>query len=110
MKILAIRYANDLDRVRPFYAALGLTLNETVSGEGWQELDAAGGILAIHSAHSANHIGSPIEICLAATEPLEEIQARLSAAGFDSGEIREEDFGRSLRVLDPEGLGLQING
>ncbi|MDO4784390.1 MAG: VOC family protein [Propionibacteriaceae bacterium] len=110
MKILAIRFASDLDRVRPFYAALGLALNEAVSGEGWQELDADGGILALHSACGANHATSRVEVCLAATEPLEEIQARLSAAGFDPGEIRDEDFGRSLRVTDPEGLELQING
>lgn len=41
--------------------------------------------------------------------PLEELQAQLVAAGFDGGRICEEDFGRSLRVIDPDGNELQIN-
>lgn len=110
MKVLAIRFAQDMDRVRPFYSALGLRLSESAASEDWQELDADGGILALHSATTAQSDVPRIEVCLAAEEALEDIQDRLRKAGFDPGVIRVEDFGRSLRVRDPEGLELQING
>ena len=36
------------------------------------------------------------------------MQVRLAAAGFPS-DIIDESFGRSLRVVDPDGVALQIN-
>jgi hypothetical protein len=41
-------------------------------------------------------------------EPLEDVQARLRAAGYES-DLIDESFGRSLRVIDPDGAAFQIN-
>jgi hypothetical protein len=44
-----------------------------------------------------------------ADEPPEAIMARLRSAGFDPGPIVDENFGRSVRVRDPDGVWVQIN-
>jgi hypothetical protein len=36
------------------------------------------------------------------------VQARLGAAGFEA-QIIDESFGRSLRVVDPDGVAVQVN-
>ena len=108
MKLLVINYAQDFERSAKFYAALGLELPGELDPT-WTELQASGGVFALHSASSANRPKAGYEVCMVAEEPLEDIQASLQAAGFDGGRIVEEDFGRSLRVVDPDGNELQIN-
>ncbi len=108
MKILAINYATDVEASVRFYKTLGLDL----AGEHdpvWTEMKASGGTFAIHSHGSANRPRSGFEICMVAERPLESIQQDLVSAGFEAGRIVEEDFGRSLRVVDPDGNELQIN-
>lgn len=110
MKILAIRYSADTAQMRRFYAALGLALNEETASEGWSEMHGSGGYVAVHSRYSETLPSHHVELSLEAEEPLEDVQKRLADAGFDTGEIVAEDFGRSLRIEDPEGMRLQING
>jgi hypothetical protein len=43
------------------------------------------------------------------TEPLEALAERLRAAGFEPEAIVDENFGRSLRVIDPDGVLVQVN-
>lgn len=107
MRILPIRYSADVDASVRFYEALGLA-RDTASRPGvWVELATAGGQLAIHRAE-AEQPGS-CELALAADEPLEAVAKRLTAAGFAGGHILDENFGRSLRVTDPDGTVVQIN-
>lgn len=108
MKLLVINYAKDVESSVKFYEALGLKLEQEIDAI-WTETNADGGIMAVHSRALANFPKSGYEVCMVADEPLEDVQARLTAAGFDGGEIKDEDFGRSLRVIDPDGNELQIN-
>ncbi|MCS4484478.1 hypothetical protein NXS08_03110 [Gleimia sp. 6138-11-ORH1] len=110
MKILAIRYSADTAQMRHFYTTLGLSLNEETASDGWSEMHGSGGYVAVHSRYAETLPTHDVELSLEAEEPLEAIQTRLSDAGFDAGEIVLEDFGRSLRLKDPEGMPLQING
>lgn len=110
MRIIAVRYSADTAQMRRFYAALGLSLNEHTASEDWSEMHGSGGYVAVHSRYADSLPRDHVELSLETDEPLEDVQHRLSEAGFDAGEIVEEDFGRSLRVEDPEGMALQING
>lgn len=109
MKILAIRFVSAPAAARPFYAALGLELPEGGEDAHWQELNADGGIFALHGICEGDGEKPPFKLCLKSDEPLEQVQARLTEAGFDSGTITDEDFGRALRVRDPEGMEIQID-
>ncbi|MCS4535799.1 VOC family protein [Corynebacterium sp. HS2168-gen11] len=108
MKLLAIHYARDHAATIRFYQALGLELNQAIDPI-WTEMEAQGATLAVHSYESANTPKAGLEVCMVAEKPLEDVQADLVAAGFDGGHIVAEDFGRSLRVIDPDGNELQIN-
>ncbi len=110
MKILAIRYSADTAEMRRFYATLGLSLNEETASDGWSEMHGSGGYVAVHSRYTETLPTHHVELSLEAEDPLEDVQKRLADAGFDTGEIVIEDFGRSLRIEDPEGMRLQING
>ncbi|MEV6322020.1 hypothetical protein AB0M45_12620 [Nocardia sp. NPDC051787] len=48
-----------------------------------------------------------VELGFATDEKLEVVGSRLREQGYDY-EIFDEDFGRSLRVVDPDGVTLQI--
>lgn len=108
MKLLVINYAGDVEANVRFFQALGLKLEQEIDLI-WTETKASGGVVAVHGKDVANGPKGGFEVCMVAESPLEEIQDQLIAAGFDGGTIREEDFGRSLRVIDPEGNELQIN-
>jgi uncharacterized glyoxalase superfamily protein PhnB len=54
--------------------------------------------------------GLAVELAFEAEEPLEDVVARLRAAGFEPvTAIVDESYGRSFRVRDPEGLSIQVN-
>ncbi|QDZ43182.1 VOC family protein [Corynebacterium sp. sy039] len=109
MKLLAIRYTDETAASIKFYEALGLSLSVGSDGDSWVELSGDQSILALHTASGANYPKEGIELCFVADTALTEIQESLQAAGFDPGTIVKEDFGTSLRVIDPSGLALQIN-
>ncbi|USR78939.1 VOC family protein [Arcanobacterium pinnipediorum] len=108
MKLLVINYARDHEASIRFYQALGLDLSGAIDPV-WTEMEPQGATLAVHSHESANVPKAGYEVCMVAQKPLEDVQADLVAAGFDGGHIVIEDFGRSLRVTDPDGNELQIN-
>ena len=129
MRPLPIRYVVDLPAVQRFYEALGLRVGFTGraprhgGGSRWVELvGASGAALALHvddeaggaAAGRAHAVvpggGLAVELAFEADEPLEEVVARLRAAGFEPATaIVDESYGRSFRIVDPEGLSLQIN-
>ncbi len=65
--------------------------------------------MAIHARDTAQSPKDGFVVIMVAESPLEEVRERLVAAGFDGGRICEENFGPSLRVVDPDGNELQIN-
>jgi predicted enzyme related to lactoylglutathione lyase len=116
MRVMAIRYVRDVDSVRRFYEALGLTLEFASrrprrGGEAvWTELagSGSGGHLALHQWDEEP--ADRVELTFQADEPLEQVVQRLSEAGYEPAtEIVDEAFGRSFTIRDPEGLIIQIN-
>jgi hypothetical protein len=52
--------------------------------------------------------GAPVQLTFQSGEPLEQIEARLTAAGFEPN-ILTEDFGSVLVVIDPDGQEVQVH-
>lgn len=74
----------------------------------WAKLDADAGALGVHDAAAPK--GRPpgtTELAFATDERLEDLAARLSEAGY-APDLHDEDFGRSLRLTDPDGVTIQI--
>lgn len=107
MRVLPIRYSSDVPAMTRFFQALGLRLGPASRPGGWVELPADGGVLAVHRAPDAE--AGRCELAFEADEPLEDVAARLRAAGFEPGPVIDEGFGRSLRVRDPDGVWVQVN-
>jgi catechol 2,3-dioxygenase-like lactoylglutathione lyase family enzyme len=110
MKVMPIRYVADMAASTRFYEALGLTAGDQSRSGNWVELPAAGGLLALHTARISQHDEpGAIELSFEASEPLEKISERLTAAGFAPEPIVDEAFGRSLGATDPDGVRIQVN-
>lgn len=107
MRVMPIRYSSDVVAMTRFYQALGLQVGSVSRPGAWIELPADGGMLAIHRA-SGEDVGR-CELAFEVNEPLDDIAARLRAAGFQPGPLIDEGFGHSLRVQDPDGVWVQIN-
>ena len=137
MRPLPIRYVRDLPAAQRFYEALGLDVDfagraPRQGGTRWVELvGSARAVMALHYPDDADapiadeavvaepadpgHAAAPsgglaVELAFEAEEPLEEVVARLRAAGFEPATaIVDESHGRSFTVRDPEGLRIQVN-
>lgn len=115
MKIVAIRYTARSADLADFYAALGFPVAVASRTGDWIELAPSTAAIAIHRAdpsdrgpESGRGAGS-MELAFEADEPLETVRARLNDAGFPGAAIVDESHGRSLRILDPEGVPVQVN-
>lgn len=111
MRLLPVIFVGNTEASIHFYSTLGLDLGFRTDLGDWAELRASGGTLALHSLSSADttHEAKAIDLCFEADQPLEITAERLSVAGFSPGKIVDEDFGRSLRTMDPDGRKIQIN-
>lgn len=108
LTVVPIRYTADFEATRAFYAGLGLQLDASSSLSVWARLDADAGALGVHDVGASK--GRPAgmtELAFATDERLEDLAARLAAKGY-APEIHDEDFGRSLRLTDPDGVVIQI--
>ncbi len=115
MRPMTTRYVRDMDAMRRFYEALGLTHDFTSrkprrGPSVWTELTGdPGSGLALHYDPDGG-IGITASLCFQAGEPLEGVVDRLRAAGYEpETEIADESYGRSFTIRDPEGLLIQVN-
>ncbi|MEV6387412.1 VOC family protein [Nocardia xishanensis] len=108
LTVLPIRYVSDVQACREFYAGLGLEFDADASVGVWAQLSAGAGAVGLHdfSVSKGRPAGS-VELGFATDEKLEVIASRLREQGYVY-EIFGEDFGRSLRVVDPDGVTIQI--
>ncbi|MGW1990868.1 VOC family protein [Embleya sp. NPDC001921] len=98
----------DVDASRRFYAGLGLAFRPELSVDVWAQLSAEAGALGIHDAAvSKGRAPGTVELGFATDERLEDVARRLADAGY-AFELFDEDFGRSIRVVDPDGVTIQI--
>lgn len=113
MKVLPIRYTENLEAQLRFLGVLGLHPNTTSRAGGWADLRASGGMVGVHVSSSTERARSAGECELAfeadPDDRLEDVLARLHAAGYPDAHIIDEAFGRSLRVTDPDGVAVQVN-
>jgi catechol 2,3-dioxygenase-like lactoylglutathione lyase family enzyme len=111
MKIMPIRYVADVAAATRFYTALGLVQGDSARSGNWTELNGSGGMLGLHAASTASEQDTPgrVELSFETQEPLEALAERLTAAGFEPEAIVDENFGRSLLVVDPDGVLVQVN-
>ena len=109
LTVLPIRYVADVAATRRFYAGLGLDLDPTsASSAVWAQLNAGAGALGIHdAAASKGRAPGTVELGFVTDEHLEDLATRLTADGY-APRIVDEDFGRSIRLTDPDGIELQI--
>ncbi|TQM26398.1 VOC family protein [Nocardia bhagyanarayanae] len=108
LTVLPIRYVSDVQACRRFYAGLGLAFEADASVNVWAQLSADAGALGLHDfTVSKGRPAGSVELAFATDEKLEAVANRLREQGYDY-EIFDEDFGRSLRVVDPDGVTIQI--
>ncbi|WP_067845497.1 VOC family protein [Nocardia lijiangensis] len=108
LTVLPIRYVADVEASRKFYAGLGLADRPQGSLTVWAQLDAEAGAVGIHDAAvSKGRPPGTVELGFSTDENLDAISRRLTAAGYDH-QLVDEDFGRSIRVVDPDGVTVQI--
>ncbi|OZM69928.1 hypothetical protein CFN78_27935 [Amycolatopsis antarctica] len=107
MKVVAIRYTRDAAALVRFHEALGVEPGSASRPGRWVELDGDGGMVAVHVDEDAD--AGRCELAFESDGPLEPIAERVRAAGFEAGQVVDENFGRSLRVRDPDGVWVQIN-
>ncbi|MER5941590.1 VOC family protein [Streptomyces sp. NPDC001928] len=108
LTVLPIRYVADVEASRDFYAGLGLGVRQEPGAAVWVQLSAAAGAVGVHAAAvSQGRPPGATELGFATDEPLEQIAQRLERDGYPY-ELVEENFGRSIRVTDPDGVVVQI--
>jgi catechol 2,3-dioxygenase-like lactoylglutathione lyase family enzyme len=108
LTVLPIRYVADVDASRAFYEGLGLRFETEASFKVWAQLRGDAGMVGIHdAAASKGRKPGTAELQFVTDEKLEDVAARLAAKGLHY-ELHDEDFGRSIRLTDPDGVELQI--
>ncbi|MEU4312166.1 VOC family protein [Nocardia sp. NPDC024068] len=108
LTVLPIRYVADMAASRRFYEGLGLTYRAEGSVEVWAQLDAPAGAVGIHDAAvSKGRPPGTVELGFSTDQRLEDVSAKLTADGYGHTVV-DEDFGRSIRVTDPDGVVIQI--
>ncbi|WP_326607213.1 VOC family protein [Streptomyces sp. NBC_01799] len=108
LTVLPIRYVADVAASRHFHAGLGLVFQPDVSVDVWAQLAADAGAVGIHDANvSQGRPPGTTELGFATDERLEDIAERLARSGYDY-DLVDENFGRSIRVTDPDGVVIQI--
>jgi catechol 2,3-dioxygenase-like lactoylglutathione lyase family enzyme len=107
--VMPIVYVSDLERSSAFYERLGFRSTTTSRAGGWLELTSAGGILALHHADPLpRDLAARVELALVATAPLEEIVAAFAGRGVDVP-IVDQPYGRTITLVDPDGLPITVN-
>jgi catechol 2,3-dioxygenase-like lactoylglutathione lyase family enzyme len=102
--LMPIVYVRDMDESVAFYERLGFEVDVQSRSQVWTELKAGeGAVLALHTAEESK--AGRVELSMVAEQPLERF-ADVSALARG---IADEAFGRSIVLLDPNGLQIQVN-
>lgn len=108
MKLQPIVYVTDMERAVGWYSTV-LDAQPGYQSPAWTSLPVGDATLGLHIIES-RPTESQVALSLVATQPLEELAQRLESAGIPIAKpICEEDFGRSMVVVDPDGTAIQVN-
>ncbi|MEJ3742540.1 VOC family protein [Actinomycetes bacterium KLBMP 9797] len=118
---LPVVYVSDMERAIRFYACLGLSERVRSRSNGWVELAAGDGHIALHVSAEPPRPAQPtdpdepvpagrVTLSFISRQPLEDLVRCLAKEGYRPWrDIVDEAFGRSLVVADPDGLLIQVN-
>ncbi len=108
MRLQPIIYTTDMRAAVAWYSAV-LGSEPTYTSDVWSSFEVAGATLAVHSVETLFDRGR-VELSLVATEALQDVLARVTAAGIEPVRgIADETFGRSFVLADPDGSPVQVN-
>jgi predicted enzyme related to lactoylglutathione lyase len=108
VRLQPIVYTTDMDGAVEWYRTV-LESDPTYASEMWTAFPVGDATLGVHAVEEMAD-GSRVELSLVATEPLEEVVARLGNSGVEPERgIQDETFGRSILLRDPAGNPVQVN-
>ena len=108
MRLQPIIYTTDMPAAVAWYSTV-LGGEPTYTSDTWTSFEVAGATLGVHRVEALPERGR-IELSLVATEALQEVLARVTAAGIEPVRgIADETFGRSFVLEDPDGSPVQVN-
>ena len=108
MKLQPIVYVTDMDRAVSWYSIV-VNAQPAYQSAAWTSIPVGNATLGLHITDD-RPTHSYLALSLVATEPLQGIANRLEASGITIARAdQDEDFGRSLVVVDPDGTPIQIN-
>jgi hypothetical protein len=108
--IRPLRFTADVTAMRQFLETLGLA--PRVEGEqgSWVDMLAGDGMVALHDAASSSTGGKHGDTRLSfEADDIDELKARLVAAGHEDATTWDEAYGRVLSVTAPGGLVIWID-
>lgn len=112
LKLMPIVYVSQMARSLDFYLALGLQPDYLQRDGVWSSLKAGDAALGLHTLEPLPPLQETDRVALALVSegPLEALVERLAAQNIAPARgIRDESFGRSLVLRDPDGLLIQVN-
>ncbi|HSG78109.1 MAG TPA: VOC family protein [Acidimicrobiia bacterium] len=108
MRLQPIVYTQDVARAVTWYAVV-LGHEPGYQSDAWTSFSVGDASLGIHHVEGLPVRGR-VELALVTTEPLEDFVARVGDEGIEPVEpIREQPFGRSVLLKDPDGTPVQVN-
>ena len=109
MKPIPFVYVKDMERSIEWYTKVLGSPRLLSTSPYWSELESDGSVLALHGADEIEP-GGAAGISFVVSETLEEFVARLESEAITPLRgIRDEVFGRSLVLEDPDGFRFQVN-
>jgi len=109
MRPVPIIYVTDMDQSLAWYRAVLAGADVVSTSPWWSELSIEGAALALHSAETVSS-GGRVGLAFEADGTLEHLIERLAALGIETeGGVTAQPFGRSLMLVDPDGLHIQVN-
>jgi hypothetical protein len=115
MRVVPVRFTDPRGPYGPWLEALGL--RRVGGGDDAYAMYAAGagenGFVGLHQVYSDDLPIVPgpaaVHLTFATDEPMDDVAARLVAAGFADAVVVHEDFGSMLRVTDADGRECQVH-
>ena len=108
MKVQSIVYVTEMGRSQDWYGKVFGT-SPAFASDMWTPFELGDATVALHRTANLSQ-GSRCDLSLVTDLPLEVTVRRLEEAGvtIERG-IRDETFGRSILLRDPDGTPIQIN-
>jgi hypothetical protein len=108
--IRPLRFTADVPAMRAFLETLGLRSRIESERGGWVDMVAGRGMVALHDSATSSTGGRAGETSLAfEADDVDDLRARLDAAGYQDATVFDEAFGRVLSMVGPENTPIWID-